>query len=357
MAAFKASFNPTKSGAIAAMKLVQSLAGAALTAAVLAIAPPAEAQGTLLRIESSMPAGHPTSKSMEIFKTELARLSRGSIDVEVVADSPYSIRETIDAVHVGKIFATWASLGANFSRLAPETTAVTLPFIFDNYDEAKRAVAGPVGTLISTKLEAKGFTVLAWMELGALHVSNSKRPLKKLDDFKDLKIRVLPNATHLATFQAIGARPVAMDLKEVGAALQHSDVDGQELDYSLIYAKKYFEYQKYLSDTGHFLDLIVFVANKKAFASLDPNQQKAVRQAAATAAVQQHKISTEEQAAALVALKESGMQFDPLPPETRVALRRATAGIVDDVKKWVGVGVVNEVLAAKKVSIGKGAQR
>jgi TRAP-type transport system periplasmic protein len=339
------------------MKLIRSLAGAALAAAVVAIAPPAEAQGTVLRIESSMPAGHPTSKSMEIFKTELTRLSRGSIEAEVSADSPYSIRETIDAVHVGKIFATWASLGANFSRLAPEISAVTLPFIFENYDQAKRAVAGHVGTLITTKLEAKGFIVLAWMELGALHVSNSKRPLKTLDDFKDLKIRVLPNATHLATFQAMGARPVAMDLKEVGAALQQGDVDGQELDYSLTYAKKYFENQKYLSDTGHFLDLIVLVANKRAFVSLDPNQQKAVRQAAAITAVQQHKISTEEQATALAALKEKGMQFDPLPPETRVALRRATAGIVDDVRKWVGADVVNEVLAAKKVPVGKGGQR
>jgi tripartite ATP-independent transporter DctP family solute receptor len=338
------------------MKLVRSLAGAALAAAFLAIAPPAEAQGTVLRIESSMPAGHPTSKSMEIFKTELARLSRGSIEAEVSADAPSSIRETIDAVHVGKIFATWASLGANFSRLAPEVSAVTLPFVFDDYNQARRAVAGPVGTLITTKLEAKGFIVLAWMELGALHVSNSKRPLKTLDDFKDLKIRVLPNATHLATFQALGARPVAMDLKEVGAALQQGDVDGQELDYSLTYAKKYFEYQKYLSDTGHFLDLIVLVANKRAFVSLDPNQQKAVREAAAIAAVEQRKISTQEQAAALAALKEKGMQFDPLPPATRVALRRATAGVVDDVKKWVGADVVNAVLAANK-SVGKGGQR
>jgi tripartite ATP-independent transporter DctP family solute receptor len=325
--------------------------------AVLAVAGAAQAQKTVLRIESSMPAAHTTSKAVEIFKAEVARLSRGTIEVEVSADAPYSIRETIDAVHTGNIFATWASVGANFSRLAPELAAVSLPFIFENYDEARRSIASRVGTLITTKLEAKGFIVLAWMELGALQVSNSKRPLRTLDDFKDLKIRVLPNATHLATFQAIGARPVAMDLKEVGAALRQGDVDGQELDYSLMYAKGLFENQKYLSDTAHFQDFIGLVANKKAFMSLDPSQQKAVREAAAIAAAQQHKMSTEDQAAALAVLKEKGLQFDPLPPETRVALRRATAGIVDDVKKWVGADVVNEVLAANKVPAGKGARR
>jgi tripartite ATP-independent transporter DctP family solute receptor len=339
------------------MKLIRFLAGVVLAGAVLAMARPAEAQKTVLRIESSMPAAHTTSRAMEIFKTEVARLSRGSVEVEVSADAPVSIRETIDAVHVGNIFATWASVGANFSRLAPELSAVSLPFIYENYDQARRSVAGRVGTLITTKLEAKGFIVLAWMELGAMQVSNSKRPLKTLEDFKDLKIRVLPNATHLAAFQAIGARPVAMDLKEVGDALRQGDVDGQELDYSLMYAKKYFQNQRYLSDTNHFMDFIGLVANRKAFMSLDLSQQKAVREAAAIAAVQQHKMSTEDQAVALMALKQEGLQFDPLPRETRVALRRATAGIVDDVRKWVGADVVNDVLAANRVAVSKSGRR
>jgi hypothetical protein len=38
------------------------------------------------------------------------------------------------------------------------------------------------------------------------------------------------------------------------------------------------------------------------------------------------------------------MQFDPLPSETRMALRRATAIVVDDVRKQIGADVVNKVL-------------
>src|SRR5258708_15316038 len=193
--------------------------------------------------------------------------------------------------------------------------------------------------------------------------TNSKRPIKTLDDFKGLRIRVLPNATHLATFQAIGARPVAMDLKEVGAALGQGEVDGEEQDYDLTYSNKYYESQKYLSDTRHILEFRVLVASKKAFGSLDPVQQKAVREAAAIAAVQQRKMVTEVETAALARLQEVGMQFDPLPRETRVALRRATASVVDDVKKWVGADVVNKVLAANKaptavkVTASKGSRR
>jgi TRAP-type transport system periplasmic protein len=353
-----AAVHGSRPGGIPAMKLVQSFAAAFLvTATVLAIAPRGHAEAITLRIESNLPANHASSRAMEVFKAEVARLSGGSIEVEVSAGAPGSLKEMIDAVHVGSVFATWTGI-SNFSRLVPEIAAISLPFVFENYDEARRAVVGrPVGSLIATKLNAKGFYLLAWMDLGALHVSNSKRPLKTLDDFKDLTIRVLPNATHLATFQALGARPVAMDLKDVGPAMQQGDVDGEEQDNSTTYNNKYYESQRYLSNTAHFMDFHVLVANQKAFADLDPMQQKAVREAAAIAAVQQHKMRTEDEVTALAQLQEKGMQFDPLPPETRAALRRATAVVIDDVRKWVGADIVKSVLAANRLSVSDRVRR
>jgi TRAP-type transport system periplasmic protein len=332
------------------VKRIRCFAGATLATAVLATVRVADAQETVLHIASDLPAIHASSRAMEVFKAEVARLSGGSIDLEVSAGDPRGLNELIDAVRVGSIFATWTSVG-NFSRVVPEITATTLPFAFANYEEARLAVsAGPMGSLITTKLEVKGFVVLAWMELGAMHVTNSKRPLKTLDDFKDLRIRVLPNATHLATFKALGARPVAMDLKDVGAAMRQGDIDGEEQDDATSYGNKYYESQRYLSDTDHFHEFHVLVANEKAFAQLTAAQQKAVREGAKIAATQQSKMSTEAQAAALMGLQEKGMQFDPLSRATRLALRRATSGVIEDVRKWVGADIVNKVLAASRVS-------
>jgi TRAP-type transport system periplasmic protein len=334
-----------------------------LTTAVAAITAPATAQVATLRIESILPAAHAASMSMTIFKSEVARLSGGAIEVEVSAGSPRGLKETVDAVHAGSIFGTWTSI-SYFSRLVPEVTALSLPFIFDNYDEARRTVTGPVGSLIAKKLDAKGFTLLSWMDLGEFHVMNSKRPLRALDDFKGLKIRVMPNATHLATFQALGARPVPMDFKDLAAAVQQGDIDGEEIDYATTHINKFYEKQKYASNTRHFLDFNVLVANKGAFAGLNPMQQKAVREAAVIAAVQQDKMLDEFEAAALARLQEYGMQFDPLPPETRVALRQATSSVVEDAKKWVGADLVNKVLASNRVPVAskgtasdKGARR
>jgi TRAP-type transport system periplasmic protein len=208
-----------------------------------------------------------------------------------------------------------------------------------------RAADGPVGRLIETKLAAKGFTTLGWMELGKRHVTNSSKPLKTLNDFRGLKIRLQPSETHLATFRALGANPVAMDIKEVYQALQQADIVAEENPYSAIYANKFFEVQKYLSDSGHILDLIIFIASKQALMRLSPTQQEIIRGAAKIAATQQREMATAAEEAALVALEEKGMQFDPLPPATRAAMRKATAVVIDRLRDRVGSELVDKVVA------------
>jgi TRAP-type transport system periplasmic protein len=339
------------------MKLRRSVLGAALVAATLALASAAEAQPVTLRIAGTFVAEHTSSKAMEIFKAEVARLSAGSIEVELIPDTVGGgVREVLDSVRTRNVFAAWIGV-ANVSRLVPEVGAINLPFVFENYDQVMRAVKGPVGTLIEAKLGAKGFTTLGWMELGTRNVTNSRRPLRKLDDLKGLKIRMQPSEIFLATFRALGANPVVMDLKDLYGALRQGDLDGQENPYSVIHDNGFFETQKYLSDSSHVLDLIIFIANKQAFMDLTPQQQKAIRQAAAIAVAQQRKMATAAEAAALVKLKEKGMQFDPLPPETRVALRRATAGVIVDARKRFGAELVDKILVAGKVGAGKGVNR
>jgi tripartite ATP-independent transporter DctP family solute receptor len=329
------------------MKFRRSIASLALVAAVLASAGAAQAQPTTLRLSSPFVAAHASSRAMEIFKAEAARLSAGSIEVELIPSTPGEggTREFLDEVRTQKVFGIWIG-SAHLSRLVPEIGALGLPYVFDKYDQVARALKGPAGSVIEAKLAAKGFTSLGWMMYGAHHVTNSKRPLRTLDDFKDLKIRVQPNETHLAIFRALGASPVAMDLKDLFPALRQGDIDAHENSYWLLDNDLYTPNQKYLSDSAHLLDLIAFVVNRKAFMSLQGAQQKAIREAAAIAVAQQWKTVDAEDADALMKLKKKGVQFDPLPPETRAALRHATAVVVEDARKRVGDEIINNILAA-----------
>jgi TRAP-type transport system periplasmic protein len=338
------------------MKLTFSVAGTALAAAVLAFAPATQAEPTTLRVYGSFIAADTSSQAMEIFKTEAERLSGGTLALEIIPNMPNvgGAREIVDEVRTQNAFAIW--IPASFmSRLVPEIGALGLPFVFDDVDQVARALKSPAGTLIEAKMAAKGFTVLAWMQWGARHVINAKRPLRTLDDFKGLKIRVLPNETHLAIFRALGANPAGLDVKDLYLALRQGDIDGLDNPYSTIVDYKFYEHNnRYLADTAHVFELIVLFANSKAFLSLQPKEQKAIRDAATIARARQWEMAAAKEAGSLAILKEKGVQFDPLPPETRAAMRQATAIVIDDARKRFGAKLVDSVLAATTRNAGKG---
>ncbi len=282
---------------------------------------------------------------MEIFKTEVARRSHNSIAVELAPNEKLgSAGELVQKLRAESIFALWAG-AAFFARLVPEIEVLNLPFVFRSYDDALRTINGPVGRLIESKIDAKGFVLLAWLELGARSVANARRPLQTVDDFKNLKIFTSPVETYQAMFRALGATPMPISTKEVYTALRQGDIDGVDSPYSIVAGYKYYDNMKYVSDTNHTLELLLLVANKNAFSRLTPEQQKTVKDVARLTAIQQRKMTDDAEAAAFAALKAAGQQFDPVPPATRVAMRKATADVINRVKMTVGADLVDRVIA------------
>src|SRR4029077_16817345 len=77
---------------------------------------------------------------------------------------------------------------------AKEFGIYDFPFMFANPQEADAVVDGPFGRMMHAKLEAKGIVGLAYWELGFRNITNSRRPINKVDDIAGLKLRVIPNA-------------------------------------------------------------------------------------------------------------------------------------------------------------------
>lgn len=325
------------------LPLITRLAAVAALTLASAMLPVAAQQK--LQIAGNFASEHPSSVAVEqVFKKEVARLTSNQLQVDVFpAMQLGGAKENVDAVRSGTLALTW--VGAAFlSRIAPELEAISLPFVFPNRQSAFRVIDGPVGDAIDRKLGDKGFISLGWMELGMRNVTNSRGPIKSMADLKGLKIRLQPNETHLATFRALGANPVAMDVKELYSALEQRVVDAQENPYTVISAARYSEVQKQLSNSGHFFDLIAVVASKKAFEQLKPEYQKAIREAMTATIAFQRKLAAEDEAKRLAELKGK-MTYTEITPAALEEMRRATAPVIEDVKKRAGADLVNQVLA------------
>lgn len=307
---------------------------------------PAAAQQ--LRIASNFPTQHSSSVAMEQFKADLEAATKKQVTVNLFpAMQLGGAQENVDQTRSGLIFAT--VIGAAFlSRTVPEISALSVPFLFSDRRQAFRVVDGKVGELIGRKLGEKGFELLGFMELGARHVSNNTRPIRTLEDFKGLKIRMQPDDIHLATFRALGANPVAMDIKEVYSAMQQGVLDGQENPYAVIRDRNFNQVQKYLTGSGHFFDFILVVASKRSFERLKPALQKEMRIAMRKAVERQRADAAKADSESLEELKKRGMQFEAPSAQLVGQMRTATAGVIDQLKKKVDPKLVDQVVAAAK---------
>ncbi len=306
-----------------------------------------QAQSTL-RIVGNFAKEHPSSVAMQLFQSEVKRLTNDQLKVEIYDNMQLGgAKENVDGTRAGTVFATWVGM-AFLSRTVPELEAVSLPFLFPSREAAFRVIDGPVGGLLEKKLAEKGFSSLGFMELGSRQVTNSKRPITSLDDFKGLKIRLQPNETHLATFRALGANAVAMDVKEIYSAMQQGVIDGQENPFINIQTSRYFEVQKFLTKTDHFFDFIAVVANRRQLDALKPEFKAAVQTAMSAAIAQQRSVAAKADAEALEDLKRRGMEYNELSAAATEQLRKATSGIVDELRKRLGNELIDAVLAEVK---------
>jgi TRAP-type transport system periplasmic protein len=314
-------------------------------ALALAAAPVAAQQ---LRIASNFPTQHTSSAAMEQFKADVEAATARGVTVDLFpAMQLGGAQENVDQVRSGAIFAT--VIGAAFlSRTVPEISALSVPFLFTSREQAFRVVDAGVGARIGEKLAAKGFHLHGFMELGSRNVTNAKQQIRRVADFAGLKIRLQPDDIHLATFRALGANPVAMDIKEVYSALQQGVLDGQENPYAVIRDRNFNQVQKYLTGTGHFFDFILVTSSKRRFDAMQPQARRAVEEAMRKAVARQRADAASADLAALEELKKRGMQFEQASPQLVAEMRKATAGVVDLLRKKVDPALVDEVLASAK---------
>jgi tripartite ATP-independent transporter DctP family solute receptor len=330
---------------------MKRLALTLFAAALASLSLPAAAQERL-RIAGNFTLDHSSTLAIEQFKKDVEAATKGAVIIETFPNMQLGgAQENVTQTRAGTIAMTWVGM-AFLSRTVPELEAVSLPFMFPSREVAYKVMDGPMGEVINQKMADKGFVALGFMELGPRQVTNSVRPIKTVTDLKGLKIRLQPNETHLATFRALGANALSMDIKEVYSALQQKVIDGHENPYNLILASRFFEVQKYLSNTAHFFDFIAVVGNKKVIESLKPEFQTAIKTAMTRAVAMQRSVAAKNDADALATLQKNGMQFDALPPAELAKMRQMTSGVVDEVKKRIGADLVDRALAEVKKAGG-----
>ena len=214
-------------------------------------------------------------------------------------------REMIEAVQLGTLDIVNTSTGP-VGNFVPEVKIVDIPFLFRDYDHARRYLDGP-GQELLTKFPAKGLVALAWTENGFRHMTNSKRSIVKPEDASGLKMRTMENKVHMEGYRAFGIQPTPMAFPEVFGALQQGTVDGQENPIPVILSSKFSQVQKHLSLTGHVYSPALYLTSPRVMNKLSEADKKVFYEAAKKATVAQRQKVNEDEANGIAQLEKEGM--------------------------------------------------
>ncbi|GDY34719.1 TRAP transporter substrate-binding protein [Acidovorax sp. NB1] len=218
-------------------------------------------------------------------------------------------REMIEAVQLGTQDAANVSTGA-LGNFVPEVKIVDIPFLFRDYDHARKVMDGPIGQELLSKMTAKGIVGLAWTENGFRHMTNSKRAIHSAEDARGLKMRTMENKVHMEGYKTFGIMPTPMAWPEVFTALQQGTVDGQENPIPVILSAKLSQVQKYLSLTKHVYSPAVLVLSPAIWGKLSEADKQVFTAAARKAAAVQRKKVNDDEANGIAELRKDGMQID-----------------------------------------------
>lgn len=220
---------------------------------------------------------HPYSVGINLLTPILEKNSGGAIKLQVFCCAQLgSERELAEGVRLGTINMTSVAAEGALPAWVPELQAFGLPFIIRDRDHIYKVLDGPVGKELESKLNAQGFVVLGWWELGFRNMTSKDKPIRTPDDLKGLKMRVQEAKVWLGMMRALGAIPTPIPFGELYSALQQGVVDGQENPIVTITSMKFYEVQKQVGLTEHTYTALPVLASKKWWDTLKPAQRDVI---------------------------------------------------------------------------------
>jgi TRAP-type C4-dicarboxylate transport system substrate-binding protein len=130
-----------------------------------------------------------------------------------------------------------------------------------------------------------GAEPLAVGETGYRQLSNSKRAVRKPEDLKGLKIRVVASPMYQEIMSGMQANPTAMSWADTQPALASGAVDGQENPMELFLGLKVHTLgQKFVTKWNYSNDILLIAIANPIWNTWSAQDQKIVREAAIDAA-------------------------------------------------------------------------
>lgn len=292
-------------------------------------------------VSQSNPVGMAATKFVELVDQK----SDGKIQVTGYADAQLGNEIQSMSSAQGGIIELAVTSTAGAAGNVKELGVFDLPFMFETVEEADAVVDGEVGQQLLDKFKEKNLVGLCYWDYGFRQVSNSKHPIRKLEDFEGLKLRALQNRVYIDIFKALGANPLPLPYPETYTALESKAIDGQESAYLVTQSSGYHQIQAYMTETNHVYLPAVVMASKRFWDRLGAEDQQVLVDACNEAKLYHREVSRKMEQDVVQDLIKAGMEVNTIEPAEKARMVEATAGVTEKYKAELGAELVDQVLS------------
>jgi C4-dicarboxylate-binding protein DctP len=265
-------------------KILKRTLAVAVAAAMLGAAGPSLAK--TIKFGMNAPQGdNPEWNALVAFKNHVEYKTEGKLTVTLFPSAQLGAeRACAEQVQQGAVEVCLVDTGA-LAGFYKNIQVLSVPYLFKSSAHAWAVFDSPFfKDLAENMRKDTGIRIMSWGENGFRDFTNNVRPIRKPEDLKGLKMRVMESPVFMRFVESFGAAATPMPGSEIIMAAKQGVIDGQENPAQVNYDYNLMDVQKYMSTDEHILGVHAYIINDKFFNDLTDDEKAIVLEAATLAA-------------------------------------------------------------------------
>lgn len=233
-----------------------------------------------MRLAESYPSNHPSTKACLEFAKITDIQSKNKIKIEVMENKKLGEEKAvIELVQIGAIELARVSSPA-MSYYSESINILQTPFLYRNTDHMWKVLNGQIGDEILLELEKSGFKGLCWFDSSTRNFYNSKKEVKLISDFKNLRIAIPESKLLIDMIKILKGIPKPLQQGSYYTAFQSNIIDGAEDSLTNYYISGHYKLAKYYTIDEHIRIPEILIMNLDLWNELSDQYKMIIKNAA-----------------------------------------------------------------------------
>lgn len=275
-------------------------------------------------------ADYPTTKGAEYFSDLVFERTDGRIKIIVKCDAELGTEtEVLKQLEYGGIDFARVSISQLSDRI-PEYSVLQLPFLYENSEHMLKVLNSEIGTDFLNMAERIDMVGLSWYDASVRSFYTANKPIRCLEDFEGMKIRIQESSMMEKMIQALGGIAVRIPYGDVYAYLEQGLVEGAENNLSSYETMKHYEVAPYFTEDEHVRIPEIQLISKHTWDKLSKEDQEIIRTAAEESAAYECELIEERAILAKEIVTGEGAQVISISKEEKERIRDAVYSIYEE---------------------------